>query len=757
MRRLARQLADWMVGGLSRWRYQLEKGQPHLTVFLGLLTVMAGLMLGGGFILWVAGEATSPWAGMWWVFLYLTDPGYLGGATGPVQTTLGTVLTVVGIVVFTSGVIAIITNLLSAYLARLAQGGHDVAFSGHIVIIGWSDRVPALVFELLEADHDNEVAILASVPKRDADSELDRRVFRTFRSATTAWQRLAFWRDARRNVVYRQGSPLVEADLRRVGAGKATRFILLAPEGRRGVDIDVQMMRTFLVIRDHRRTADEEAGLLDPLSLSCVVEITENRLREHVFLASGLDPRGDSWVAFELQRQGPERAAVPDPHTTSTAPDHDLTLVNSDELISRALVQCAVQPRLSAVHDELLSFTGRDFYVLDSHELNSHFSARGGRQARARWQLLIQEAEARSRPDAEVPGQLARYLQNGLVIGALDFDERGADMLLLRPGDWRYRLPSGDQARDRAEGRLALVILGEGSRRGRLGGHEPLTVRPAPLPPPVRGAYAPTDVGRARAYRVLVLGSNRRLGVLIEQFAQYTEQYHHLDLALTIVDPALPQDISTLLPHDDGEPFCESSIDVVRADFSEWSVLRGLLETGPQQGPAFDSIVLLSEDWDAEGTNVDARVVLGLVMLRAFRNDRRTAVRLGGTSVVAELLDSDNRRLFLREDWVTDVIVTNQYVSRFAAQVAHDHRVETLYREILDFGGREIYVRPVSAYQLEGPAPRFLDLVAAGAHSGEIVLGIMRDTTDGRSLPSLAPDPSSALADTTEVLVLADE
>lgn len=756
-----RALREFIVGGLSRWRYRLEKGQPHLIVFVMLCLVMGLMVVTGGLVLWVGGASSDPWTGMWDVFLHLSDPGYLGADEGTVGILVGTFMTVAGIVVFTSGIIAVVTTFLSEFLEDLARGGHAVAFHDHIVVIGWSEKVFSLVRELLSADGDNEIAILAPLSKADAERLLESRVFLPLerRRRQKLGQRLAVWKDPRRSVVYREGSPMIEADLDRVGTAQANRFILLSPDDGQGLADDVQMLREYLTVRNHRLRGAREQG--DPRRpFACVVEITENRLREHVFLAAGQDPRQDAWVAQAIERDPARHLAVPDLPPRSADLVDVLTLINSDELITRALVQCAVQPRISGVYDVLLSFEGRDLTVVSPVQLADSLQ-RGGRAA---WDGLVAQLSGDALPDGLVIAELARYLDNGQVLGALEPQEEGAARVLFDPADWRHRVPTGDPARDAAEGRLSLIVIAD-SVRTRGARRSPLSFRAAPHPAPrVQDARDRTTSGPPGHYRVLVLGSNRRLGTLIEQFAEYTEQYEHLDLALTIVDPELPDDLTQLLRLRTAEPFCVDSIRRQRADFSQWEVMRDLLQEGPEGGPAFDSVVLLAEDWDDDDVGVDARVVLGLVMLRAFRSDPRWAPRLAGTSVVAEILDGQNRALFEHEDWVTDVIVSNQYVSRFTAQVAHDVRVEELYRELFDFGGAEIYIRPLSHYVGEAPAGgwRWIDVVAAAGARREVGLGFLVAHPGDRVEAVVAPDGDRVVAgleggDVIGVLVLAED
>ena len=70
---------------------------------------------------------------MWWAFLRLTDPGYLGDDEGLARRTISTVVTVLGYVLFLGLLIAILTQWLNQLIARLESGVTPVALSDHVL------------------------------------------------------------------------------------------------------------------------------------------------------------------------------------------------------------------------------------------------------------------------------------------------------------------------------------------------------------------------------------------------------------------------------------------------------------------------------------------------------------------------------------------------------------------------------------------------------------------------------------------------
>ncbi|MCP4804629.1 MAG: hypothetical protein GY913_25615 [Proteobacteria bacterium] len=742
-----------LLAATRRWRYRLEKGHPHAIGLVLLIGILGGAALIGGAARLLSGDTDTLGGGVWWAFLHLTDSGYLGDDESAVGRLLGSLMTFVGLVFLTSMLIAGSTSFLTTSLARIQEGGFDVAFDNHTVILGWNPKVFALVRELLLADEHVQIAILAGVDKREADDALETQVFQPFDRETSLADRLQPWRDKRRLVVYRRGNIYVDSELQKVGAARAGRFVLLAPEASGGIHTDVQMLRTYLSLQSYRRRT--RAGGATPGqqdAFRTVIEITRDRFRSHTFLAANLDPRADSWVHRDLQFDPELREYLPDPHSDHQARGEDLTLVNGDELVSRALVQCAVQPRLSQVFNTLLSHEGADFHILDPAAFGTGHHA----------DLVSLFEKACKVEHVQLPAFLARHLVHGLIVGVYGRtreDEEatsplGFETTALHAGirSWRDWFQAG---RPVASTPAPLLVLGKFDRNQVGRGCIALQVTKTPRAAVAHAESAHRPAPEPRSYRVLVLGYNRRVSVLIEQFSEYCRQYDWLDLEITIVAP----DLDEAEVHNSFREVAGLDTDrqtATRQDFSDWKVLGGLLRESGEH--PFDTIVLLAADTEST-QQADARVILGIVMLRAFRTDPRWRMHMAGTHVVAELLDPLHANVVETNDWVSDVLISNQYVSRFMGQVSTEHRVEEIFREILDYGDREIYVRPLEAIVAEvQPGARFLDAIEAAAQQGEVAIGYTRaPQSPGGAGVHLAPDPDTPLAQVDKVIVIADD
>lgn len=93
---------------------QLVKGAGFQLLVVGCFIALISLIGGLLVVLPQAGEFESPGHAIWWAFLRLTDPGYLGDDVGTWQRIVSTLLTIMGYVVFMGTLVAILTRWLIA-------------------------------------------------------------------------------------------------------------------------------------------------------------------------------------------------------------------------------------------------------------------------------------------------------------------------------------------------------------------------------------------------------------------------------------------------------------------------------------------------------------------------------------------------------------------------------------------------------------------------------------------------------------------
>ncbi len=307
---------------IERW---LVRGAFHRVLLAALLIAL--ISLAGGVVVLALGKGFGEFSdAVWWSFLRLSDPGYLGDDTGLVNIAVSTVLTVLGYVVFLGALVAIMTQWLDARMAKLESGLTPVVRDGHILILGWTNRTDAIVRELLLSEgrarrfldrrggHSLHIVVLAET--------VTAAFVQNLRDAVgPAWDE--------RRVTIRSGSALRPEHLTRVDAAHAAVILIPGSDFGDGfVQSDTQTIKALLS--------------LDALSSG---EERPPRVVAEIFGAKKV-------------------------HLARKAYRSDLEVISSDEVIGRLLAQNIRHPGLSRVYDELLTHRiGNEIYIREADEL----------------------------------------------------------------------------------------------------------------------------------------------------------------------------------------------------------------------------------------------------------------------------------------------------------------------------------------------------------------------------------------------------
>ena len=251
---------------------------------------------------------------VWWAFLRLTDPGYLGDDEGMARRLISATLTVLGYVLFMGSLIAILTQWLNQKIRDFERGLTPIFRRNHVLILGWTNRTPAIVEELMRA----EGRVRRFLRRRGARSlhvvilAEDVSLERTIELRRTLGD---LWKTGK--ITFRSGTPLRLKHLERVDFLHASAIILPGADFAYGSanESDTRIVKTLLSIAKHASdSADESLPLL-------VTEI--------------FDPRKVSMA------RGTYRG--------------NLEVLASDVFIARCMAQTVRHPGLSSVFQEILS------------------------------------------------------------------------------------------------------------------------------------------------------------------------------------------------------------------------------------------------------------------------------------------------------------------------------------------------------------------------------------------------------------------
>ena len=307
----------------DRLRFGLERlvlrGLRYRLLLAAAIVLLVALVTGGLVAVLDPGFSDLGEA-VWWSFLRLTDPGYLGDDEGVARRAISTVVTVLGYVLFLGLLIAILTQWLNQTIGELESGLTPIAASDHVLVLGWTHRTPTIVSELLRTR-----ARVQRFLERHGTRDL-RVVILSDRVDSARIQELrerlgSLWND--RQVLLRAGTPLRIDHLERVAFREAAVLILPGADfaERNPEAVDAEAVKTLLSVSTHA------GGSVPPLA---VAEIYDGR-----------------------------RASV-----ARQAYAGETEVLVADDIISRIIVQSVRQPGLFGVFSELLTLAeGNALYV----------------------------------------------------------------------------------------------------------------------------------------------------------------------------------------------------------------------------------------------------------------------------------------------------------------------------------------------------------------------------------------------------------
>lgn len=619
-----------------------------VAALIGAISVLGGaaMLLGGG-------EGSLPDA-IWWAFLRLTDPGYLGDDVGGWRRFVSTLLTISGYVVFLGALVAILTQWLIGRMREFERGLTPVALTNHVVIIGWTNRTLPLLRELVGTQRAERRFLRSFGLRRVTPVVLSEDV-----SAVQAQELRGdpVLSHSANRIILRYGSALEEEAIQRAACLNAAVVLLPSDFGFRGQDVgqgldpDVETIRVLLSM--DARAAD--AGSTPP---RVVAEVQDER----------------RLAVVQRAYRGP------------------LEAVASDRTISRMLLQTLLHPGLAAfLRETLTSLDGNEFHLRPA-----------GRLAGA--------------PLKEIAARVPRARVLGLVR-----DRAGDRTALLGP-------PSDTvvEADDRVIllARESADVEFERSGSARVG-----TVHRPSRP-------APSRRGRP-SHRVLLLGWNARVPVLLQTLAARDDRHWDVDL-LSFVP--LEERRAALEGRDTGDA-------LTLTQYEDDYLLEGVLEKLPLAD--YRSIVLLTSDRLGSSEEADARAIVGHRMLEALLEGQDRQPHR-----IIELADAANEGLVRGAR--AETLIPPLLMSHVLAQLALRPELGVVFNALFAPDGPELEFHPCAHYRVRG-STTFAEFDASVAEAGDLLVGVrLRRAGDVPHELVLNPprDTSFEANDDLEALVL---
>lgn len=593
---------------------------------LALLFATIFLIGFGGLALYAVTDRSLTEA-LWLSWTFVADSGNHADSIGIGPRIVSVSISSGGMLIFAM-MLGLVSDAISEKVDSLRKGKSEVIEKNHMLILGWSDKLGSLLKQLAIANKSvggGVVVVLAERDKEEMEMEIAKLEFDFMGTS----------------VICRSGSPLILADLKKVSVSKARAIIVLA--------------------------TDENADQSDARALRVVLSLTgvKEGLRGHVVVEmSDLDN---------------------EPLVKLVGGDLIETVVAHD-VIGRLMIQCALQPGLAQIWEDILGFENDEFYIKRWPELD-------GMQFE---DVLI------SFPDA-IPCGVKVAADNGKII--------------LNPDD-SYVLKEGDEV---------LVIAEDDD-----------TYSPGPLPEVRRVSFPKVPELPKYPERILFCGWRRDIHdmiMVLEAFlAPGSELWMFNEVAekereRKLIDGGL--DISGL-----------ENIKLVHREGN--AVIRRHLESLPLE--TFDSILILAdESLEDSVVHSDSRSLATLLLIRdiqskrlPYRDTKSTSLRLAGFThsswiremqqasdksiIISEILDSRTRNL-VSVSRISDYVLSNELVSMALAMVAEDKQINRVLEELFAEEGNEMCIKPAEFYLFDQEELCFYEIMIRGRQRQEIVIG----------------------------------
>ncbi|KAE9598086.1 Ion channel CASTOR [Lupinus albus] len=593
---------------------------PYAKPLVLLVATLLLIFLGGLALFGVTSEDLAHC--LWLSWTYVADSGNHASSEGIGPRLVAVSISFGGMLIFAM-MLGLVSDAISEKFDSLRKGKSEVVEQNHTLILGWSDKLGSLLNQLAIANENlcgGTVVVMAERDKEEMELDIAKMEF-DFKGTS---------------VICRSGSPVILADLKKVSVSKARTIIVLAEDGNADQS-DARALRTVLSL----------TGVKDGLRGHIVVELSDLDNEVLVKLVGG--------------------------DLVETVVAHDV--------IGRLMIQCARQPGLAQIWEDILGFENCEFYIKRWPQLD-------GMQFE---DVLI------SFPDA-IPCGVKVAAHGGKII--------------LNPDD-SYVLQAGDEV---------LVIAEDDD-----------TYAPVSLPKVWRGSLPKDFVCPKSPERILFCGWRRDMEdmimVLDASLAEDSELWMFNDVPEKEREKKLTDgglDINRL-----------ENISLVNREGN--AVIRRHLESLPLE--SFDSILILAdESVEDSAIQADSRSLATLLLIRDIQAKRLPYSQADGgsfskgswmgemkqasdkTVIISEILDPRTKNL-LSMSKISDYVLSNELVSMALAMVAEDRQINDVLEELFAEEGNEMHIRQADLYLFEGEELSFYEIMLRARQRRDIVIG----------------------------------
>ena len=230
-------------------------------------------------------------------------------------------------------------------------------------------------------------------------------------------------------------------------------------------------------------------------------------------------------------------------------------------------------------------------------------------------------------------------------------------------------------------------------------------------------AIVDADSGKVSSERILILGWNKRALVIIPEMDKYVGPGSYMKIVSTFDnDKEYIQEIAKKLKN--------IKLEFHHADTTARSVIDDLDIT------SFNSVQLLCYKEQMDMQDADAQTLISLLHIRRIMDETGKDMK-----IVSEMLDLRNREL-AEVTKADDFIVSDNLISLLMSQVSENKFLMSVFEDIFNAQGSEIYLKPMSDFIKLGQKIDFYTVMESAKRKGQTAIGYR--------LASMANDKSKA-------------
>ncbi|GFY90735.1 hypothetical protein Acr_07g0009320 [Actinidia rufa] len=593
---------------------------------LALLFATIFLIGFGGLALYAVTDSSFAEA-LWQSWTFVADSGNHADIVGSGPRIVSVSISSGGMLIFAM-MLGLVSDAISEKVDSLRKGKSEVIESNHILILGWSDKLGSLLKQLAIANKSlggGVVVVLAERDKEEMEMDIAKLEFDFMGTS----------------VICRSGSPLILADLKKVSVSKARAIIVLASD-ENADQSDARALRVVLSL----------TGVKEGLIGHVVVEMSDLDNEPLVKLVGG-----------EL-----------------------IETVVAHDVIGRLMIQCALQPGLAQIWEDILGFENAEFYIKRWPQLDG---------------LCFKDVLI-SFPDA-IPCGVKVAADGGKII--------------INPYD-NYVFKEGDE----------ILVIAEDDD----------TYAPGPISEVCKGVFPKMHDHPKYPEKILFCGWRRDMDDMINVLEAFLAPGSELWMFNEVPERERERKLT------DGGLDILGLVNIKLVHREGNAVIRRHLESLPVE--TFDSILILADESVEDSVvHSDSRSLATLLLIRdiqskrlPYRDTKSLPLRHSGFShsswiremqqasdksiIISEILDSRTRNL-VSVSRISDYVLSNELVSMALAMVAEDKQINRVLEELFAEEGNEMCIKPAEFYLYDQEELCFYDIMIRGRQRQEIVIG----------------------------------